>query len=95
MLNQKSARRVGNLRPTIAAILLAAGTGLAASYPALAHEAFIPKLVNSSTIPLNGDLNPYGVAFVPEAFPGGGSIAPDVTNSISVYRLAADSGHED
>jgi hypothetical protein len=30
----------------------------------------------SSTIPANGDLNPYGVAFVPQDFPGGGTIAP-------------------
>lgn len=36
---------------------------------------FIPRLVNSSTIPANGDLNPYGVAFVPARFPGGGRIA--------------------
>lgn len=36
---------------------------------------FIPQLVNSSTIPANGDLNPYGVAFVPEGFPGGGKIS--------------------
>src|ERR1700678_2353213 len=28
-----------------------------------------------STIPSNGDVNPYGVAFVPEGFPSGGSIA--------------------
>ena len=27
-----------------------------------------------STIPANGDLNPYGVAFVPAAFPGGGTL---------------------
>jgi hypothetical protein len=38
--------------------------------------AFLPRLVVSSTIPANGDLNPYGVAFVPQGFPGGGSIAP-------------------
>ena len=37
--------------------------------------AFIPRLVNSSTIPANGDLNPYGVAFVPMRFPAGGAIA--------------------
>lgn len=36
--------------------------------------AFIPRLVNTSTIPANGDVNPYGVAFVPEGFPGGGLI---------------------
>jgi DNA-binding beta-propeller fold protein YncE len=39
------------------------------------HDAFIPKLVNSSTIPANGDLNPYGVAFVPEDFPTGGVVS--------------------
>lgn len=45
--------------------------------PAIADEgrAFIPQLVNTSTIPANGDLNPYGVAFVPDGFPRGGAIA--------------------
>ena len=38
-------------------------------------EAFIPRLINSSTIPAGGDLNPYGVAFVPEGFPAGGTVA--------------------
>lgn len=42
--------------------------------PAQADRSFIPKLVNSSTIPGNGDLNPYGVVFVPEGFPSGGKI---------------------
>jgi len=37
---------------------------------------FLPKLIISSTIPLNGDLNPYGVAFVPKGFPGGGELRP-------------------
>lgn len=37
--------------------------------------AFIPKLIISSTVPPNGDVNPYGVAFVPEGFPSGGIIA--------------------
>lgn len=27
-----------------------------------------------STVPHNGDQNPYGVAFVPEGFPGGGPL---------------------
>jgi hypothetical protein len=41
-----------------------------------------PSILNSlqsitaTTIPSNGDVNPYGVAFVPGAFPAGGSIAP-------------------
>jgi hypothetical protein len=52
--------------------------------------AFLPRLVVSSTIPANGDLNPYGVAFVPQGFPGGGSIAPGdvlVSNFNNVNNL--------
>lgn len=40
------------------------------------QDAFLPRSITSSTIPANGDLNPYGVAFVPQNFPRGGSIAP-------------------
>jgi hypothetical protein len=40
-----------------------------------ADDAFVPRAVNSSTIPANGDINPYGVAFVPEGFPAGGALA--------------------
>jgi hypothetical protein len=36
--------------------------------------AFIPRTINSSTIPANGDVNPYGVAFVPDGFAPGGTI---------------------
>jgi hypothetical protein len=39
-------------------------------------EAFGPAHIVSSTIPANGDLNPYGVAFVPPGFPSGGIISP-------------------
>ena len=47
----------------------------AASAPASESEgAFLPRLINSSTIPANGDVNPYGVAFVPWDFPDGGII---------------------
>ena len=42
--------------------------------PAFASDAFIPRLLITSTVPANGDENPYGVAFVPEGFPGGGMI---------------------
>ena len=38
-------------------------------------QPFLPHLINSSTIPGNGDLNPYGVAFVPRGFPAGAKIA--------------------
>jgi hypothetical protein len=39
-----------------------------------AAQPFLPHVQSSfvfSTIPANGDLNPYGVAFVPPGFPGG------------------------
>ena len=58
-----------------------AGLGLLAVVAAGAaadEQAFIPRLVNSSTIPTNGDVNPYGVAFVPEGFPGGALHPGDV-----------------
>jgi DNA-binding beta-propeller fold protein YncE len=38
------------------------------------EDAFLPRLVNSSTVPVNGDINPYGVAFVPWDFPQGGLV---------------------
>ena len=41
------------------------------------NGAFLPDQVRSaSTVPANGDVNPYGVAFVPPAFPTGGSATP-------------------
>ena len=43
---------------------------------AASSSAFLPKFHVSSTIPMNGDLNPYGVAFVPPGFPSGGMISP-------------------
>lgn len=53
-----------------------------------AESPFLPREVNSSTIPGNGDLNPYGVAFVPEGFaPGGAIAAGDVL--VSNFNAAA------
>jgi hypothetical protein len=38
---------------------------------------FLPGPVRAvSTVPANGDVNPYGVAFVPPGFPTGGAISP-------------------
>ena len=56
---------------------LAASLSLFAIFAASAEEErpFIPRLVISSTIPANGDLNPYGIAFVPAGFPAGGPLA--------------------
>jgi DNA-binding beta-propeller fold protein YncE len=57
--------------------LLAASLGFLAAIGARADaaDAFIPRVINSSTVPAIGDLNPYGVAFVPVGFPAGGKIA--------------------
>ena len=41
-----------------------------------ANNVFLQRKINSSTIPENGDLNPYGIAFVPDGFPSGGVISP-------------------
>jgi hypothetical protein len=38
-------------------------------------KSFLPRHNVSSTIPANGDLNPYGVVFVPQGFPSGGIIS--------------------
>jgi hypothetical protein len=57
-------------------LLAAIGTFTGTATAAGGTPAFIPKLINSSTIPPSGDVNPYGVAFVPEGFPGGGAINP-------------------
>jgi DNA-binding beta-propeller fold protein YncE len=65
------------IRCTVRGSLVAASLGLVAAIgsQADAADAFIPRVVNSSTIPSNGDVNPYGVAFVPTGFPAGGKIA--------------------
>jgi hypothetical protein len=42
--------------------------------------AILPRLagrIRASTVPQNGDINPYGVAFVPPGFPSGGLLDPD------------------
>ena len=47
----------------------------------LRHNSILDSLQNitTSTVPGNGDLNPYGVAFVPAGFPSGGhTMAGDV-----------------
>jgi hypothetical protein len=59
--------------PTLAVIALAGCLGQ--STATAGDTAFIPRTVNSSTVPPNGDVNPYGVAFVPEGFPSGGALA--------------------
>jgi hypothetical protein len=56
-------------------MVLLASLALGAARASIAQDAFLPAAINSSTMPANGDVNPYGVAFVPDGFPSGGSIA--------------------
>jgi hypothetical protein len=42
----------------------------------MGFRAFLPNGGISSTVPANGDLNPYGVAVIPLGFPSGGAVNP-------------------
>ncbi|HEV2099571.1 MAG TPA: hypothetical protein VGR45_11685 [Stellaceae bacterium] len=69
----------GRLPATVLGISVAALAALSFVTSAAAdgrRQPFLPDMITSSTIPLNGDLNPYGVAIVPRGFPSGGIIAP-------------------
>lgn len=44
-------------------------------FPVAPHLFSMPD-VHATTVPSNGDLNPYGVAFVPNGFPEGGPLNP-------------------
>jgi hypothetical protein len=59
---------------TAFALLLVAAAPLSAQFQT---QPFLPTSVRVlSTIPSNGDLNPYGVATVPHGFPQGGTVNP-------------------
>jgi len=69
--------RAARLLGTALALTLAlSGAATASDH----HRELIPFLPNPvqtvSTVPANGDQNPYGVAFVPNGFPGGGKANP-------------------
>jgi hypothetical protein len=71
MITKSTSGTVRKIFALAASFSLTSGLVIAAH----AEDAFILPAINSSTIPANGDVNPYGVAFVPDGFPGGGSIA--------------------
>jgi len=54
-------------------IAAAALTLLPITAPAADERPFLPKTIVTSTVPENGDVNPYGVAIVPAGFPSGGT----------------------
>ena len=60
---------------TAVAIALMAGTATVCVAQPDADDAFLPSPVRSvSTVPMNGDVNPYGVAFVPNSFNTGAGL---------------------
>ncbi len=73
-MNKKS---LSFMRMTLAAALTMAFASLtpAAEQGTQNSAPFLPSpIVTVSTVPSNGDVNPYGVAFVPPSFPTGGTI---------------------
>lgn len=71
----------GGLKAPKAVVAGAVIAVAAAALPAFSASggegrAFLPDTIVSSTVPANGDLNPYGAAIVPRGFPSGGAIAP-------------------
>lgn len=67
---------MSDLSRTTAASLLLGSIALVQMAASAEAQRFIPDITISSTVPGNGDVNPYGVAFVPSNFPLGGTIAP-------------------
>jgi hypothetical protein len=76
---QRVARGKGRaLKSLLLTTLYGTGLALFSASIAIAGELTAllpPSFVTSSTVPANGDLNPYGVVFVPEGFPRFGTIA--------------------
>jgi hypothetical protein len=58
--------------PTPGLSFLQRSTGAVLNQPPTSPERIV------STVPANGDVNPYGVAFVPEGFREGGPLAGDI-----------------
>jgi hypothetical protein len=84
-----------DLSRTAAASLLLATIALMQMAATVGAQGFIPDITISSTVPGNGDVNPYGVAFVPSNFPRGGTIAPGdilVSNFNNAQTTANPSG---
>jgi sugar lactone lactonase YvrE len=77
----RSARKGQWLRAGIfIATAAGAALGLGAATSALAEDndaaPILPLTVTATTIATNGDVNPYGVAFVPPRFVAGGALQP-------------------
>ena len=63
------------VRPASVRTVVFALLTLSATLAAQSNQSILPLLPPSiSTIPSNGDVNPYGVAFVPKTLPAGSGL---------------------
>jgi len=58
------------------ALACSLGAGLFAQYEPLLPQLPSNPSITVSTVPANGDQNPYGIAFVPVGFPKDGAVQP-------------------
>jgi len=73
--NQK--QRAGRVAAGVLSVALAlAGPGQAVAAGNMDQGILPDPVAIVSTVPPNGDVNPYGVAFVPPGFPTGGTTSP-------------------
>ncbi|HEV2970140.1 MAG TPA: hypothetical protein VGY55_09125 [Pirellulales bacterium] len=82
LLLSASTNHKGLLQTGLTALFSTARAHAMVSHANVTQQPVIPNLTATptltvSTIPANGDLNPYGVAFVPDQFPSGGRIHAD------------------
>jgi hypothetical protein len=77
----------------LTSLVVYSGVAFAQQLPPLRHNSILDSLqgITDSTIPSNGDVNPYGVAFVPGGFPAGPNIA---AGDVLVANFNASSGLE-
>ncbi|HEY6385490.1 MAG TPA: hypothetical protein VIX91_07395, partial [Candidatus Acidoferrum sp.] len=66
---------IGVVLMVFASAPVSAGEDGDKDFPVVPHLFSMPD-VHAATVPSNGDLNPYGVAFVPKGFPEGGPLNP-------------------
>jgi hypothetical protein len=64
------------VRPASVKTAVFALLSLSATLAAQSNQSILPLLSSVSTIPSNGDVNPYGVAFVPKTLPAGSGLQP-------------------
>jgi hypothetical protein len=77
-------RKITSMKRHIASISFCAALALCAASQSNAQGLLgstgnfitLPEIVTASTTSTAGDLNPYGVAFVPFGFPNGGTVTP-------------------